>query len=160
MDKKLKAIVCNCSTTVEATINSIRRRHRKIVVDGTYSTQVIDKEIKWPEAIRQFFLYFGAIDIHDHYRQGILEMERNWLTKKWWIRVFTTILGVTFINSYFSYRLTYKQLHNGSTDGMESVDEFLGHLAYELIFNDFLQDGVTQAVLGKRNAESQCEVMI
>ena len=63
-------------------IKCIRRRHRKIVVNETYATQVINKEIKWPEAIRQFFPYFEAIDIHDHYRQGILEMERNWLTKK------------------------------------------------------------------------------
>lgn len=142
MDKRLKAIVCNCSTTVQAMTNSVRRRHRKIIVDGSYSTEARRIEIKWPEAIRQFFQHFGAIDVHDHYRQGILGMERTWLTKKWWIRLFTTILGVIFVNSYFAYRLLYKRSNHDSTEGIESFDEFLGHLAYELIFNDYLNEGV------------------
>jgi len=158
MDKRLKAIVCNCSTSIRAMTNSVRRRHRKIFVDGSYSTESRNIEIKWPEAIRQFFHYFVAIDLHDHYRQGILEMERTWLTKKWWIRVFTTILGVIFVNSYFAYRLLYKRLHHDSTEGMESLHEFLGHLAYELIFNDFLTEGVAIPPRN-RSAATQVEVI-
>jgi len=135
----------------------VRRRHRKIVVDGSYATEVRNIEIKWPQAIKQFFELFGAIDVHDHNMQGTLEMERTWLTKKWWIRLFTTLLGVIFVNSYFAYRPAYKQLHHDSTDGMETLDEFLGHLAYSLIFNDFRTDRVATPSR-KRNAETQVTV--
>ena len=79
--------------------------------------------------------------------------------KKWWIRVFTTILGVFFVNAYLAYHLAYKQLNHNSTDGIESLDEFLGHLAYEIIFNQFLEEEVAATVTRKRSVETQYEVM-
>jgi hypothetical protein len=41
-----------------------------------------------PNAIHEFFKYFAAIDINDHLRQGILAIERQWMTRRWWMRIF------------------------------------------------------------------------
>ena len=94
LDKKLKAIICTSGKTLKATTDSIRRHHRKVVVDGKYVTGAFDIAIPRPHMIESFFETFAKIDIHDHLRQGILEVERYWLTQRWWLRVFGTILQV------------------------------------------------------------------
>lgn len=48
---------------------------------------------------------------------------------------FTTSLGVIYTDCYFAYRMDYLRANNQSETNMLSYDEFLGQLAFEMIFN-------------------------
>ena len=64
-------------------------------------------------------------------------MERAWLTHSWWHRLFATMFGMTIVDAFLGYRHETLQLHGSPVE----LSEFIGKLAYQLIFNDFLQDG-------------------
>ncbi len=98
-DKKLKQIISNCGTTTPCTTDSIRTRHCRIEVEGVFRTEQYQILIKRPDAVEIFFPHFSTIDAHDHYRQRNLEIERTWVTHKWWKRLFGTLLGVIVTNS-------------------------------------------------------------
>jgi len=76
-----RSIIYNCGTTSLSESPYIRRRHRKVPCDGVCVTETTNLEISRRGAIFEFFVAFAKIDIHDHIRQGILEMERFWLCK-------------------------------------------------------------------------------
>jgi hypothetical protein len=132
-DKKVKSIIINCGTTGRCPSDSVRARHRRIEIENTFQTERYAISVKRPSAIEMFFRYFSAIDIHDHYRQGILAIERSWKTHKWWKRVFGTLLGVAVTNSFFMYRLEFKFFNGGSDIGMLTFLEFCDRLTQELI---------------------------
>ena len=141
-DKVLKHIVCNFGTSLRSPIDC-RRPRKRVIEDpetGFYETVDYEKVIKRPDFIKKFFDGFSAIDINDHYRQGILEMERNWLTPRWWIRIFTTLMGVIFTNCFFAYRLHYRMQNRYDIAEEEAADflSFQGQLAYSLIFNPLI----------------------
>jgi len=73
-------------------------RHRRVIdIDGVQSTLCYALEIKRPHMFEAFYEYFGAIDVHDHLRQGSLAMEKEWLTHKWWHRILATIFGMVVV---------------------------------------------------------------
>ena len=77
-DKKMKTIVSNVGSTLSGTPCK-RKRHKKEEVNGVLETVVYFKQVKRPAMIiEEFFSCFGIIDRHDHYRQGSLELEREW----------------------------------------------------------------------------------
>ena len=119
-------------------LDSIRSRDRKITdpATGEFITIRWQKIIMRPVMIEQFFKAFPAIDINDHYRQGMLELERHWLTQSWWIRIFTTMFGLIIVNCYFA-ALTE---HEDNAQLQEQINmpdflQFCGKLAYKMIFN-------------------------
>ena len=65
---------------------------------------VYDKKVKRPAVVEQYFDGANAIDIHNHLRQGGLELERHWQTQTWWHRNFATIIGIceTVLSSHFN----------------------------------------------------------
>jgi hypothetical protein len=139
LDKKLKAVLCNCGTTLQAVTDSIRRRHRKVVVNGEFVTESIDLAIPRPQAIMDFFEAFSKIDVHDHIRQGILEMERFWMTKHWYLRIFQTVFAVTVVNSYLGFR--WESIRSGvAEDTIIGFEDFAGRLAYQMINNVYLEE--------------------
>ena len=88
--------------------------------------------------IMEFYSCFSGIDVHDHYRQGSLEMERNWTTRKWYHRIFTTILGICIVDAFYAYKLEMKQAREDPHD----FTFFIGRLAHQLVFNQFLAEGM------------------
>ena len=141
-DKVLKHIVCNFGTSLRCPSDS-RRPRKRVAVDpetGFNETINYEKVIKRPDFIKKFFDGFAAIDINDHYRQGILEMERTWLTPRWWMRIFTTMMGVIFTNCFFAYRLEFylRRRHGVGEEEAPEFIAFLGKLAYSLILNPFI----------------------
>ena len=137
LDKKL--IIYYCGTTSLSESLSIRRRHRKVLRGGVYVTETINLEIPRPRAIFEFFLAFANIDIHDHIRQGLLEMERLWLCKNCYPRIFQTILAVTIVNAYLGHQ--WECIDAGKNeDQIINFEDFAGQLAYQMIFNIHLDD--------------------
>ncbi len=68
-----KFLVTNAGTTNEVD-PSVRVRHRLTVEDGHITTMSVDVIVKRPHAVKHFFEYFSIIDVHDHLRQGSLEI--------------------------------------------------------------------------------------
>ena len=137
-DRRAKFIVSSCGSTVAAE-PSRRKRHRRVVVNNEYETRVSYKEIPRPSLVEEFFRgCFSAIDIHDHYRQGLLEMEQNWATRKWYHRIFTTILGICIVDAFYAHKLEMKQAKKDPKD----FTYFVGRLARQLVFNQFLGEGM------------------
>ena len=62
-------------------------------------------------------------------------MERNWVTRKWYHRIFTTILGICIVDAFYAYKLEMKQARKDPQD----FTYFVGRLARQLVFNQFLE---------------------
>lgn len=134
-DKKAKCIITNWGTTVRCASDSIRRRTATVVdeTSGLFQTVNKDKTVMQPNVIQEFFKYFGAIDINDHLRPGILAIERQWMTKKWWVRIFQTMLGIIIVDSYLAYRLEYLERNENNPDQCLDFISFVNILCKELI---------------------------
>ena len=50
-----------------------------------------------------YFDNANAIDVHNHLRQGGLELERHWKTQTWWHRNFATIFGMCESDAYLAF---------------------------------------------------------
>ena len=135
-DKQLKSIVSTCGTTL-AGFPSRRPRHRKVFRDGEWVTKVYYKEVKRPHRIADFLQYFSVIDVHDHYRQGSLEIERHWITHSWWHRMFSTIFRMCIVDAYLCFKFEAIQRQELPSK-VDDFSTFLGKLAYQLIFNDLI----------------------
>jgi hypothetical protein len=103
-DKKIKMIVSNVGSTLPCPTDSIRTRHKIIDVDGRPTDSVHQIHVTRPVMVEMFFRHFSAVDIHDHFRQGLLQMERQWRTHSWEHRLFGTLLGIVVTNAYMAYR--------------------------------------------------------
>ena len=85
---KKRTIVCNIGSCLRADGDSIRHRQFLEVIDGVPSSHRGDISVPRPVVIEMFFRHFAAIDIHDHLRQGLLQIERAWKTNTWEHRIF------------------------------------------------------------------------
>ena len=106
--------------------------------DGILRTQRSKLEIPRPKMIEEYFSCFSNIDVHDHYRQGSLAIERSWVTQKWYHRIFSTILGICVTDAFYAYRLYSKTLVQSALDDYTT---FIGKLAKQLIQNKFDDKG-------------------
>ncbi len=94
-------------------------------MDSTYF-----EEVDRPAAVEMFFDNFSTIDIHDHYRQGSLALERTWHTRNWWHRIFSSpLMGIIFTDSNFAYVYEFKSTFHSSTAFMLTFYEFLDEFA-------------------------------
>jgi hypothetical protein len=132
-DRVGKYLITSCGNTIPGT-PSRRPRHKRVIIDGMYETELNYKEVQRPQMVEEFYSCFSAVDIHDHYRQGCLEMEREWKTHKWYHRIFTTVFGICIVDSFFGYRYE-KNLNR--TENIDNFSTFLGRLAFQLINNHF-----------------------
>jgi hypothetical protein len=60
----------------------------KVEQDGEYFSESVYLNIPCPQEMADFFKASSVVDIHDHIYKGILGMERYWLTKVWWRRIY------------------------------------------------------------------------
>ncbi|KUF99681.1 hypothetical protein AM588_10008680 [Phytophthora nicotianae] len=134
-DRKPMTIISNRGTTLPGS-DSVRTRHRLIERNGLVETMRYEKRISRPQMVELFFSDFSTIDIHDHYRQGSLAIEREWITRNWTHRLFSTILGMIVVDAFLAYR--YDMSNREQVDGEDcSFQGFVSQLAHQLIFNDY-----------------------
>jgi hypothetical protein len=60
--------------------------------------------IPWPYVIAKYFNESNCIDMHNHARQADLKLEKKWITNDGYFCIFTTILGITVIDSMKAYK--------------------------------------------------------
>lgn len=129
-DRKAKCIISNWGNTRRCDTDIVRER--SVVIrdeNGELRLKRKDKTVMQPNVIHDFYKYFGTIDVNDHYRQGTLAIERNWLTKRWWTRIFQTVLGVIVTSAFYAYTLELR--FQQDTSRLCFLD-FVDVLCYEL----------------------------
>ena len=57
---------------------------------------------------------------------------------KWYHRIFTTVLGICIVDAFYAYKLEMKQARKDPRD----FTYFVGRLARQLVFNQFLEAGM------------------
>eukprot|EP00978_Attheya_sp_CCMP212_P033928 scaffold139680_cov35-Attheya_sp.AAC.1 len=92
------------------------------------------RNIPRPDVISKYFNESNGIDTHNHVRQSELKLEKKWVTHDGYFRIFTSILGVTVIDTWKAYK---HHLHARSADKDCKVLDFVEELAIEMLTNDY-----------------------
>jgi hypothetical protein len=108
----------------------------------------ITKVFRYPEVVANHYAYRGCVDDHNNKRQDGgskqgLAIESTWVTRRWPIRVFSFILGISEVNTYLAW--TYFK--------GEKVEfmVFRKQLAKALIYNRFVDDdGAVEVSRGRK----------
>eukprot|EP00978_Attheya_sp_CCMP212_P038794 scaffold195902_cov98-Attheya_sp.AAC.1 len=87
-----------------------------------------------PSVISGYFIRSNCIDKHNHTRQGELKLEKKWVTMDGYFRIFTTVLGITVIDSWKAYQ---HHIHARNTDKNMLVLDFAERLSNEMLMNSF-----------------------
>jgi hypothetical protein len=133
--EKGKQVVFTTGTTLAAD-TSIRRRHKRVLVDRRWGKEGYYGNVSRQDIVKGLFDAYSIIDAHNHLRQGSLDMERDWSTQSWVLRIFATILGMTIVYAFNAY--LFMMEHVGA---LYDFNTSLRKLSYELFFNKFiLQD--------------------
>ena len=94
------------------------------------------KETERPRMMQLYYDHFNCIDVHDQRRQGIFKIEKYWLTKTWWHRLFATVgIGMCMVDAYLAYRMEFINMHPHEEDNVEEFLSFAGKVVHSLIFN-------------------------
>jgi hypothetical protein len=130
---------------------SIRKQNEH---EGMWFNEREIETVRRPKVFDEGMQHFGAVDYNDRFRQGYLNWEQAWSTKKIWKRMFTTVLGVIATNAYFAYRL---ETHSAATTDDERDDKlkffgFLNRVAQQLITNKFDHDEPIASGLRSRSS--------
>jgi hypothetical protein len=93
--------------TAGSSIPTIPIERPRILVKPDGTCENTTRIIRQSAMIADYLNHCGAVDIHNHYRQGglALELER---THDWIMRVFQTILGIMEVNSYLAFKSVTK----------------------------------------------------
>jgi hypothetical protein len=100
-DKKCKMIIANVGTTLPGN-PSLRPRHRKVKnsVDGEYRTEKNIIAVKRPQVVESLFSAFSVIDIHDHLRQGSINMSEKVKSLSWWHNFFKEYMAIIYTQAF------------------------------------------------------------
>ena len=89
-----------------------------------------------PVIVENVFNVFSAIDVNDHIRQGILELECYWQTNSWWVIILTTMIGTSVSGACLASVNERRQNPNIQNAGPQlDFINFAGKVAYRMIFN-------------------------
>jgi len=117
---KRKMIVSTFGTTLEAPPHKKKRwiNHQ----DGT--TEYFDILVKRPQLCADYFDGAQMIDVHNHLRQGSLQLEKR-VTTRWQFRFFQTWIGIVAVDSYLAFKYFNKPAHTSHINFLFSLIEGL-----------------------------------
>ena len=99
-DKQPMALLGTVGSTVEG--ETLHRAFTTIRADGTYnSREATLRQMQIHELYRKFF---NALDKNNSYRQGRHNLEDSWKTKRWYVREFQALWGMSEVNAWLLYR--------------------------------------------------------
>jgi hypothetical protein len=143
---KVHTLISSCGSTKAGPLLQKRRTR---VVDGVMVTSNFERA--QPQVLQEYFEVAKAVDVHNHYRQSGLALERNVQTKSWFFRLFCTILGIIEVDAYFAY------LYDRADSPEDVMDhlEFTKQLAKLLFDNPYKRDHIQRR---KRNREEDGDI--
>ena len=128
-DLKLFCFVCTRGVTSKG--NPVVHVYHHIDSTGPIPKTVINQvEVDQPRVVEEYHEGCGVVDLHNHLRQGCLDIERTLKTKCWYRRLFYTILGICVTDSSLAFQ-HYSQNHKRKH---ETLNSFLSTLCFQLIF--------------------------
>ena len=104
-DRKLKTFIATSGITTPAQTQALKRRFRKAQPEDNTDSPCVRYfiEVPHPSIVEHYFNTANAIDIHNHLRQGGLELERRWRTLTWWHRAFATFIAICETDAYLAF---------------------------------------------------------
>ena len=149
-DKKTQCVVSTCGSTIPGK-SAVRTRHEVVHLgNGLKETQTREKIIPRPKLIETFFSCFSNIDVHDHYRQGSLKLEKSWNTHKWHHRCYATVVGMCVVDAFYAFK---RDVNQGQCDDVD-FKTFVRYLSQELVDNWHLDTPTTLRNLPQRMGAS------
>ena len=140
-DRRLKTMVSNKGTTLPGEPLCVERCRLVEDEDGRLQTEWYLKKTPRVQMLQLLFDSFSAIDVHDHRRQGVFQMEKFWKTKCWWHRIFATVgIGMCMVDAYLAFKMEWHMYENDDEGSVEDFVTFAGHVAHDLIFNEFFEN--------------------
>ena len=99
-DKQPMALLGTVGCTLEG--QTLHRHFTTIRADGTYNTREATlRQMQIHEIYRKSF---NSLDKHNAYRQGSHNLETSWKTKRWYVREFQALWGMSEVNAWLLYR--------------------------------------------------------
>ena len=110
----------------------------------------IERDIARPKVVTNYFRAAGAVDHHNHSRQGTLGLEEKWVTQCGYFRIFTTIAGITTTDAWLAWRYEMDRKLSGQRGKERHPDWNVGmpEFAERLCFSIFERH--SQEALKKR----------
>lgn len=130
-----RTLIGSALTTLAGSPHKMMRT-RKEQEEGVYVRRRVEIATNRPVMAEKLFEYFNTIDMHDRLRQGCLQMEVQWRTDKWWLRLFTTMLGIIYTDAYLAYQYEFNHFRHAMDGRKANIFEFLERLAKALIACD------------------------
>lgn len=135
--KKGKKVISTCSSgRLAETTHDIIKHSKLRAENGSIVEEENIKHVKRPKVIEEFFECFSAVDIHDHYRQGTIALEKHFKTYSWCHRIMATILGAIYADCFFAFRMDSAATHGEKVDEHVDFMDFLERLCKSMIKND------------------------
>ena len=149
-DQTLKNFIGTSGHTLPGTPHE-RTTHKIVVseMDGSRTQSKRTTLTARPQCLVDMFKYFSGIDVHDHLRQGVFNLEESWRTYSWKTRAFTTLTAMSMTDAYLSW--CHDVPH---AKVAPSFCEFLGRLAYQLIHNPWLTSANARPVSTRSSVTS------
>ena len=119
-DKTIKKFISTCGTTQP---DKPHEKHHY-----TRDGDVVVSEVPRPQLVSQYFDAASKIDVHNHLRQGLLNIEDVWGTQTWRHHLAATLFGVTVTDALIAYNYEHSASH--------TMRDFVNELALSLIFNE------------------------
>ena len=88
--------------------------------------------VKRPDVVAKYFQNSNTVDMHNHARQGELQLEKAWITTDRFFRVATTLFAITVTDSWKAYRHHLHPRHRHKHIG---IAEFASLCAKDLLNN-------------------------
>lgn len=95
-DKKCHTFIGSCGTT----LGGEDARKRRYDQNG----RRFHKFVKRPQLVEEYHNGSGAIDAHNHARQGGIQVEKVWKSKYWHNRIYGSLIGIIETNAFFAYK--------------------------------------------------------
>ena len=123
--------------SMEAGMPYVRLRWRQTDPDLQAPAEQMELTVDQPHVCEVYYESCGKIDQHNRHRHDTLKLEHKLRTKWWYSRVWQTILGMIFVDTWLVYSKT--------TRTTETQAEFYEKLAEEMIDNDYDNRGAARA---------------
>ena len=120
-NKTVKMFISTCGTALPG------QPHQKYRY--SHDGDVVVTEINRPQLVSQYFGAASKIDVHNHFRKGLLNIETVWGTQTWWHRLAATFFGVVVTDAFIAYN--YEQRSE------MTIRNFVKEVSIFLLFNTF-----------------------
>jgi hypothetical protein len=128
MDRERRYFIASAGSMSEGE-PFVRQRWRQVDQTANASPDQIQLIVPQPKAVEIYYKVCGKVDQHNRDRQDTLGLEKKLKTNDWSMRVNLTILSMVIVDTWRAW--------SHMADNTETQKEFYGHLATELIDNNY-----------------------